>query len=173
MEGDSALVVPVPTAEPLVGLFRDQYDPAAPAGIPAHITVLYPFKPPEAIDQSTIDELRGIFGGVRPLSFALTAIAQFPDVVYLVPEPAEPFVRLTAAIATRWPETPPYEGLFDRVVPHLTVAHTRDAAVVAELRSDIEPSLPLACRAEEAWLLTSRENVWSVTAKLPFSPARA
>ena len=169
MEGESALIVPVPSAEPLVGLFRDQYDPAAPAGIPAHITILYPFKPPDAIDQSTIDELRDIFAGVPSFPFTLAAFDRFPDVVYLVPEPAEPFVRLTAAIATRWPDTPPYEGVFDQVIPHLTVAHAEDPTVVAELRRQIEPDLPLACRAEEAWLMGATGGRWAVEETFRFT----
>jgi hypothetical protein len=41
---ESALVVP--EAEPLVKPFRDRYDPSAAAGVPAHITLLYPFKQP-------------------------------------------------------------------------------------------------------------------------------
>ena len=73
---------------------RDRYDPAAPEGVPAHITVLYPFKAPETIDPTDINDLKGIFGGVGPFSFALTSVAQFPDVMYLVPEPSEPFARL-------------------------------------------------------------------------------
>jgi hypothetical protein len=40
---ESALVVLVPEAEAATKPFRDQYDPAAAAGVPAHITLLYPF----------------------------------------------------------------------------------------------------------------------------------
>lgn len=40
---ESALVVLVPEAEALVKSFRDRHDPSAAAGVPAHITLLYPF----------------------------------------------------------------------------------------------------------------------------------
>jgi hypothetical protein len=40
---ESALVVLVPEAEAATKPFRDQYDPAAAARVPAHITLLYPF----------------------------------------------------------------------------------------------------------------------------------
>ena len=46
---ESALVVVVPEAEQLVGPFREKYDPSAAAGMPPHITLLYPFKPPDAV----------------------------------------------------------------------------------------------------------------------------
>lgn len=41
---ESALVMLVPQSEALVRSFRDRYDPSAAEGIPAHITLLYPFK---------------------------------------------------------------------------------------------------------------------------------
>jgi hypothetical protein len=47
---ESALVVLVPAAEALVGVFRALYDPAVRVGVPAHITVLYPFVPTDKID---------------------------------------------------------------------------------------------------------------------------
>ena len=43
---ESALVVLVPEAEGVVKPFRDLHDPSAAAGMPAHITLLYPFKHP-------------------------------------------------------------------------------------------------------------------------------
>jgi hypothetical protein len=40
----------VPEAEPAVRHHREHLDANAPLGIPAHITVLFPFMPPETID---------------------------------------------------------------------------------------------------------------------------
>ncbi len=52
----------------------------------------------------------------------------FPaNVVYLAPDPAEPFVALTEALAAAFPDCPPYGGAFDEPVPHLTIGHTRSA----------------------------------------------
>ena len=46
--GESAIIVPVqvPVA---VGRLRDRMDPSAAQGVPAHVTLLYPFMPPEAL----------------------------------------------------------------------------------------------------------------------------
>jgi hypothetical protein len=42
LPGDqSTLAIIVPEAEALVGPFREVHDPAAQAGIPAHVTVLF------------------------------------------------------------------------------------------------------------------------------------
>src|SRR6478609_6635048 len=55
--GTSALVITVPAAEPVVGPWRLQYDPSAAAGMPAHVTVLYPWLAASAIDDHVLDRL--------------------------------------------------------------------------------------------------------------------
>ncbi len=40
MPDESAILIPVPRAEELVGVYRDRYDPGAKAGVPAHITFI-------------------------------------------------------------------------------------------------------------------------------------
>ena len=162
MTPESALIVPVPEAEPVVKNLRARFDPAAPAGVPAHITLLYPFIVPDALDESILAELEAIFSGVVAFPFNLSTTALFPEVFYLVPDPADPFSRLTAAIATRWPETPPYGGIYAETVPHLTVAQTSDDSIVDTIQRKIEPVLPLACRAREAWLMVNREDLFGL-----------
>jgi hypothetical protein len=54
---ESGLVVLAPEAEFLVGPFRAKYDPSAAAGMPAHITLLYPFKQPDEIGEAVIEKL--------------------------------------------------------------------------------------------------------------------
>ena len=41
---ESALLVAVPEAEPLVGALRLVHDPSAAVGVPAHITILLPVR---------------------------------------------------------------------------------------------------------------------------------
>ena len=77
---ESALVVLVPEAEAVVKPFRDQYDPSAAAGMPAHITLLYPFKTPDEVDQMTLDGLRDCFACFEPIPFSLGTIQRFPNV---------------------------------------------------------------------------------------------
>ena len=83
---ESALVVLVPEVEPLVKPFRDQYDPSAAAGVPAHITLLYPFKAPDEIDETVLRDLRGFFRRFVPFRFSFASIRRYPDaVLYLAP----------------------------------------------------------------------------------------
>src|SRR5262245_40443086 len=119
---ESALVIEVPEAEPLVSEWRAQYDWSAQRGVPAHITILYPFAPTETIDDERLGGLRDLFSAHAAFSFALLRVARWPDVAWLAPDPDEPFRALIAAVVARYPEYPPYEGIHDEVIPHLTVA---------------------------------------------------
>jgi hypothetical protein len=48
-------------------------------------------------------------------------------VVYLEPEPASRFGALIDRIMTRFPEFPPYDGMIEGVIPHLTLVENADA----------------------------------------------
>ena len=60
----SGLIVEVPEVEPAVGELRSRLDGNARLGIPAHITVLFPFVPPAEIDDGVLRRLAGIFAAV-------------------------------------------------------------------------------------------------------------
>jgi 2'-5' RNA ligase len=138
----SACIVRVPEAEPYVASWRDRFDPAAALGVPAHVTVLFPFMAPERIDAAVLGQAQAILSAVAPFAFRLTRIDRFPGVLYLAPEPAEPFIALTHAFARAFPEFPPYGGQFATVVPHLTVGHVEDPEldrVASSLRASLPP----------------------------------
>ena len=61
----SALLIPVPAAEPAVRAWRGQFDPSAAAGVPAHITLLVPFMPREDIADGDVTDLRAHFASAR------------------------------------------------------------------------------------------------------------
>jgi hypothetical protein len=64
LTSESALVVLVPEAEPLVGPFRERYDPSASAGMPAHITINYPFLPMEPNWYVALERLDEVLGAL-------------------------------------------------------------------------------------------------------------
>jgi hypothetical protein len=72
---ESALLVPVPAAEPAVGQHRARLDEAARDGVPAHITVLYPFLPPAGIDKTLLAALGRLFAGRTVFGFTLDKAA--------------------------------------------------------------------------------------------------
>ena len=85
----SALLVAVPEAEPLVSTWRLKLDPVAARGVPAHITVLFPFLEPSEIDDDTVATLHELVSAHRRFNFDCVAVEFFDtDVMWLRPEPA-------------------------------------------------------------------------------------
>ncbi|MFG3094110.1 2'-5' RNA ligase family protein [Streptomyces sp. NPDC048202] len=76
--------------------------------------------------------IREVIGRHRPFEARFERCGRFPGILYLAPDPDAPFRRLTEAVAERWPETPPFGGQFDEIVPHLTIAQGQDDAVLEE-----------------------------------------
>ena len=125
------LVVPCPRPSRWSASTGSRVDPVAPRRRPARTSrCCSRSSPPDAA--STTRCYGAIARGARRLrrrspSRCVTS-GSFPDgVLYLAPEPAEPFGALTEAFAAAWPEYPPYGGSFTDVVPHLTVAMARRA----------------------------------------------
>jgi hypothetical protein len=137
-------------------------------GIPAHVTVLYPFEDPGRIDGALETELAGIFASVGPFDFSLRDVAALgPEILALAPEPAEPFRHLTSLIWERWPEMPPYGGAFETVIPHLTVAEA-DPTVLAQVLERIGPGLPIAAECREVQLFEeTSEGRWRLRSRFP------
>ncbi len=160
---ESALLVPLAEAEGRIGEWRSLYDPSCAAGVPAHVTLIYPFVPPDAIDDALLQTLAAHFAAARPFDVAFPRLARFPGVIYLAPEPAQPFRALIAGLVKRWPEYPPYRGAHEEVVPHLTIADRRahlDLVLMNRVEVGVAPLLPFADRASEVWLMTSRRGRW-------------
>jgi hypothetical protein len=155
---ETAVVIEVPGAAPLVDGWRQRYTYDAPVGVPAHVTLLYPWVPAERLDTDAEERLAAVVGAAEPFDFVLGRTARFDEpLLYLPPEPPEPFARLTEAIAAEWPEHPPYEGIHETVIPHLTVAHA-DHEVLDGIAETLAPQLPIEARASEASLLEEGED---------------
>ena len=129
----SALGVTVPEAESWVKDLRQRYDPTAAVGMPAHVTVLFPFISPDLLTDSDLARTTETFQRFQPFQFKLEQIGRFPESLYLIPEPDEPFISLTEAIVREFPESPPYDGKFPKIIPHLTVANrSAEFSAIAE-----------------------------------------
>lgn len=161
----TTLIVPVPSVERALGEFLGRTPQRPESGIPAHITVLFPFVPADAIDTALEVAVGEVVAGLPPFAFRLAGVGTFPGVLYLAPEPAQPFRDLTNALWSAWPQFPPYGGAFDDVVPHLTVVEGRwPPDAVERLRR----LLPLEARADEVWLLRQRPGAgWALHRRFP------
>jgi 2'-5' RNA ligase superfamily protein len=75
---ESGIILPVPEAEPIVGQLRTLYDPQARVGVPAHITLLYPFAHASKV-ADIVDALHQLFSRVPAFEFALVATRRFRE----------------------------------------------------------------------------------------------
>jgi 2'-5' RNA ligase len=167
MANESAVIVPIPGVEPIVGPLRRQYDRAARLGVPAHVTLLYPFCPVQAV-AGEIDALRNVCASIPAFPFSFTEVRRFPATAYLHPDKSERFAQITRTLAKAWPDYKPYGGAFADIIPHLTIADRVDEETLNAVDNSLRPHLPIKCVAREIWLLTSDDaGMWSRRALFP------
>ena len=167
MGNESALIIPVPEVAPVVGPLRLKYDRAAHLGVPAHITLLVPFRPPQAIDRE-IQALQDLCASISSIPFSFTEVRHFPATAYLHPNKPDAFTQIIRTLMKMWPDCQPYGGAFRGIVPHLTVADQVDGETLRAVEDSIRPRLPIECVAREVWLLTSDPaGFWSQKSFLP------
>jgi 2'-5' RNA ligase len=167
----TGLIVAVPAAEPAVAAHRATLDRAAGWGVHAHITLLYPFLPPEAVDDRTLAALHEIAAAEPRFDLTLDRIAWFGDtVVWLAPNPARPFRALTAALTARFPETPPYGGAHPEPVPHLTIGHDHPRPTLEAAATAVTAHLPITTTVTAIRLITGTPEpggTWHPIADFP------
>jgi 2'-5' RNA ligase len=168
---ESALVIQVPEAEKLIGAYRWELDPVARLGVPAHITLIYPFIPPSQITADDRARLAALLSTFPVFDFSLTKLDRFPEVLYLAPSPKEKIVELIQNIAAAFPEYPPYAGKFTEINPHLTIAQSQDSAlletIAKELTAKAKQHLPIPKKVEEASLFELHNGLWNKTGTYP------
>jgi len=173
---ESAVLVLVPETEGVVAGYRADLDAAADLGVPAHVTVLYPFVPPERVDDAVISSLQRAVRSVAAFDVTFARLRWFDrSVLWLAPEPAEPFLALTAAVQRAFPGYEPYGGEIADVVPHLTIGLDQAEEILESAARAIEPGLPVTARVSAAVLMQGslRQGSWRVVADLPLgTPGR-
>ncbi len=172
----SALIVPLPVADPVVDPWRERLDPAHSQGVQAHVTLLYPFLPRPELDEAVTAELRGLFRALPRPRVRLTELRVRETLVYLHPDADGWFDEAQAAVRDRWPHLVPYEGRYgDRPPPHLSIAYHRPPgpdplAFLDEIRADVEPCLPLEQVADHILLSVRRDDRWVARARFGLMP---
>ena len=173
----TAVVVHVVAADPVVDVHRQRLDRAASWGVPAHVTVLHPFLPPDAVDEVALAALAAAVRTVPAFECSFATTRWFArDVVWLQPEPGEPFRRLTRAVWTAFPDHPPYAGAHDDLVPHLTIGersvaegHGDGVAALERAEAAVHALLPLRQRIDHALLIAGSPTPrsWRTVHRLP------
>jgi hypothetical protein len=171
---DTAIIVAVPAAEPVVSGHRLVLDPAAELGVPAHVTVLYPFVAPTALNEEVIAQVGRVASRLPAVQADFSRIGWFDtQVVYLVPEPDDWFRGATAAMHDAFPQCPPYRGIYEDVVPHLTLGDGGDFDVMRRAADEVQGGLPVADRIDRLLLIggSGVPGSWRTLRELPLAVA--
>ena len=140
-ERRTALFVEVPV-DARVDEFRQRHLAATVArGLPAHVTVLFPFAAATGIDARLLADAAEHFGSISAFSAELTRVERFDAHVWLAPEPRDRFTALLTETYARFSELPPYGDAFAEAVPHLTIAEVRPWESVEPLVQQAEHEL--------------------------------
>lgn len=94
-----------------------------------HVTLVYPFRPREAFDEAE-RQLRAAVAGIGPFETTLAEFRHFvhnPEshTMWLHPDPAEPYVRLHAALVAAFPDCDDSSKYENGFTPHLSVGQAR------------------------------------------------
>ena len=164
------MVVPVLDSGPVLRKLRMKYDPSAKAGVPAHVTLMFPFLPPDELSGAKVDALAALLRREDRFEFCLTGVREFGQGgVYLAPEPAEPFIRLTRKIGDLFGLLP-FGGEFGATpVPHLTVTTPESRMTREQIAKRLEPLLPIHSVADIGWLMVgSNSGAWTTKREMRF-----
>ena len=162
-----ALLAEIPAAEPVVDRWRERLDANARLGIPAHVTVLYPFAPAGELDAPARQRLTELFGSVPSFGFVLDRVGWFEaETLWLGPRDPAPFRALIDRVVAEFPAYPPFGGQFEEVVPHLTVGHRQPVDDLRAAEAALRSQLPIegVLRAVSLWA-QDRDQRWQRVAR--------
>lgn len=167
---ESALIVAVPEAEPVVYELRSSLDTAFRWGVPAHVTVLYPFVPPDLITADVLRTVATAVGTQPRFRVTFERVSWFgEDVLWLAPSPDGPLRALTSVVWQKFPAYPPYGGVHEDVVPHLTVGHGHPLPVLRDAAATVSTRLPVVAQVSAVRLIagTQEPGSWHTLCEFP------
>ena len=147
--------------------------PDAQTGVPAHLTVLYPFVDPAALTAGVRQSLADVAARHRSFDYTLRAMAAWPDTIYVAVAPSAPFVRLQRDLQAAFPGYPIYgrEATFE-FVPHVTIAEGSSVNDPALVDHPAWRALPRPSRVESLEVIaTGADGRWRVVWRIRLGDA--
>jgi len=151
-EKQSVLAVTVPEADHVLDIVRNNHRGQVPLpGVPPHITLLYPWMPPDLICPETLGELAEFFNAFHAFDFTLELGWFGHEVLLLVPQQPAPFIQITEAIVRRWPAYPYYGGDYSKIEPHVSLAYG-EGSDLENLADLLKHMMPISSRFDRVGL---------------------
>jgi len=159
----TAIVVPFHDVPAVVTARRRELTSDGADGMPAHVTLIYPFVGDADLADGDFRRLRGVLAAFAPFNVTFATFARFdaqPPVLYLEPEPAGPFLAMIAALVEEFPPFPPSGGVHETVIPHLTLGYTEDAKTLRAVEAEVGRHLPVHARVDEVAVMQHGAGGW-------------
>ncbi len=139
--GQTGLVIPVPEADALLAAVGARYPGTVREGVPAHVSLLYPFVAAAELDEQVTSALCELLAEQAPMPVQFAECYRREGFVALRPDPIDGLTELMNKTHLRWPDVVPYEGVYQDVEPH------RPRAPIADPRPKVGSSgLVVGCR---------------------------
>lgn len=164
-EGRTGVVIPVPEAQELLASVASRHPEAVRPGVPAHVSVLYPFL--RQFDDEVLAALRELFAGRSAIPVRFAECRRRGGFVHLRPSPDDQLRALTAEAMRRWPDVPPYEGKYEPE-PHLTLATNVPDDTATAIAREVAAELPVVAELSEAWLVVFDGERWTRRERFAF-----
>jgi 2'-5' RNA ligase len=170
---DTGLILALPDLAAFTSRWRaTSYAPDHPGlsierRFPPHVTLLAPWAPVD--DAEALQRLQRLAERARPIDLRFETADVFPDsgVVWLAPAPEPSLAALFADVLATFPDHPPYAGLHDDVVPHLTVSAHGGAPVLAEVRAALAEHGPVHSHVDRICVFgRGEDDVWRQAASV-------
>jgi 2'-5' RNA ligase len=162
---DTALVLAVRLPPGLEAL-RMRSIADAPRGIPAHVTLLWPFAAEDSFEQGVLDLVEAIVARHEALDITLGERRRFPDTLYASVEPDAPVRARLAELAGAFPTLPLYEGAFP-FTPHVSVVEGVGAIGTDAFADPAWAELPVRQHVDAVELIACRDGVWAASRRFP------
>ncbi|MCK5054675.1 MAG: 2'-5' RNA ligase family protein [Anaerolineales bacterium] len=135
------LIVPPKPVQVFSFPIRERYDVESfKNNVPAHITLLYPFVPPEQVE-TAIEDLNRLCAGIHPFEVTLDHYGTFDGAIFLEPSDVEPIAHLHHLLSKAFPKYPVYGGEHGTELhPHLTLARFDDPEGADDIELPPAPS---------------------------------
>ncbi|MEU8484606.1 2'-5' RNA ligase family protein [Streptomyces sp. NPDC048641] len=166
-EDRSALVITLPMANPLLEAVAEVSPALVRKGLPAHVSLLYPFLPAAELTAEVDAEVRDLAASLPAVETDLKDFVTAPRFV-AVPVPA--LQAVADAFCARWPHIAPYGGRFgERPEPHVTLATGATDEEAELVRDRVRPLLPLRVVAWRVDLVVRTDRDWRLRLTAPFA----
>jgi 2'-5' RNA ligase len=157
------LVVALP---PALEALRIRSIEDAAAGVPAHLTLLYPFAEERQLGDDVLEVVAAIAAIHPVLHLTLGEGRRFPETLYASVEPDGPVRALQAELAAAFPTLPLYGGRFG-FEPHVSILEGPAAADPLALEDPAWRTLPVDQLVDAIDLITGRDGRWATRRRFP------